>query len=104
MVNFAFYLLSYLPLLSSLYEKNSWNLRKVLVHKFKSTIKLRTFFAIIEVKIILWSLITVSHILTVSNYQVCSDDDFDFWSVYSGERFTTSWPSCYSYWWNAFLN
>ena len=22
---------------------------------------------------------------------------FDFWSVYSGERFRASWPSCYFY-------
>ena len=28
----------------------------------------------------------VSHILTVLNYQVCSDDEFERWHVYSGER------------------
>ena len=25
---------------------------------------------------------------------------FDFWSVYSGERFRASWPSCYLMWFN----
>ena len=46
-----------------------------------------------EVKLILWPLTSVSHILTVSNYQVCSDDEFDLWPVYSGERFSDSWPA-----------
>ena len=42
----------------------------------KVNISTRTFSAT-EVKIILRPLICVSHILTVSNYQVCSDHKFD---------------------------
>ena len=37
-------------------------------------------------------LTSVSHILTVSNYQICSDDEFDLWSVYPGKQFRASWP------------
>ena len=43
-------------------------------------------------------LISVCHILIVSNYEACSDDEFNyFWSVYSGEQFKASWPSCFTY-------
>ena len=34
------------------------------------------------------------HVLTVSNYHVSSDDEFDLWLVYSGERFSALWPTC----------
>ena len=32
----------------------------------------------------------------VSNSQVYSNDEFDLWPVYSGERFRAFRPSCYS--------
>ena len=54
----------------------------------------RIFFAL-EVKIILWPLTSISHILTVSNQQICSDDQFDLWPFYVGARFRVSRPSCY---------
>ena len=38
-------------------------------------------------------LTSISHILTVSNCQICLDDEFDLWPVYPGERFRASWPS-----------
>ena len=38
-------------------------------------------------------LTSVSHILTVSNYQIYSDDELYIWPVYPGERFRDSWPS-----------
>ena len=38
------------------------------------------------------------HSLTVSNNQVYSNNEFDLWPVYSGERFRASWPSCLLFW------
>ena len=38
-------------------------------------------------------LTSVSQILTFSYYQICSDDEFNLWPVYPGERFRASWPS-----------
>ena len=38
-------------------------------------------------------LTSVSRILTVSNSQVCSHNEFDLWSVYLDERFRVSRPS-----------
>ena len=37
-------------------------------------------------------LTSVSHILTVPNYQICSDDEFDLWPVYPDERFKRGQP------------
>ena len=48
----------------------------------------------LEVQIILWSLTSLSHSLIDSNYQVCLNDKFDLWHIYSDERFRDSWPSC----------
>ena len=33
-------------------------------------------------------------VLTVSNSQIYSNDEFDLWTVYSGERFRAFRPSC----------
>ena len=38
----------------------------------------------------------ICHSLTVSNSQVYSNDEFDLWPVYSGERFRALRPSCLS--------
>ena len=35
--------------------------------------------------------------LTVSNSQVYSNDEFDIWPVYSGERFRAFRPSCFKF-------
>ena len=35
----------------------------------------------------------VSHILTISKYQVILCDELDLWPVYSGEGFRESWTS-----------
>ena len=68
-----------------LYEKTSWILQKILVHK-------SIHIYVLNVKIILYPLTSDSN-LTVSNYQVCSDDECDLRPVYSGKRFRASWPS-----------
>ena len=72
-----------------LYEKSSWILLKNLMHKIINTNN-NIYFAL-DVTIILLPLTSVFYILTVSNYQVCSNDEFDIWLVYSGERFRASW-------------
>ena len=38
--------------------------------------------------------LNVCHSLTVSNSQVYSNDEFDLWPVYSGERFRALRPAC----------
>ena len=54
-----------------------------LINRVKQVSTIALFFALV-VKIILRSLTSVSHILIVSNYQVCSNDEFDLWPIYSG--------------------
>lgn len=54
------------------------------MQKLNNTVK-HIYFAL-EVKNILWRLTSVSHILTVSIYQVCSNDGLNVWPVYAGER------------------
>ena len=71
-----------------LYGKSSWILEKNLVQKLLSIVKKSEHKNILfALESILEPITRVCHILTVSNNQVCSNDDFYIWPVYSGERF-----------------
>ena len=55
------------------------------VHKLFLQCRSRSFFNLKPMSVI---------VLPVSNSQVHSNDEFDLWAVYSGERFRAFRPSC----------